>query len=140
MADTFTDDESKALFTRVFDRMVLARWIHHYTFTDGKGFRPAWTAKGSTRTAQLSATIKGCGLDEGDKNALIFDKLMHGEPLPKGFKFLGKVPEEMAQHWREGVAELKLRGDEDGLLAMVHIIEGWKPDADTPIEFGAPDL
>ena len=129
------NDETKELFTRVFDQMVKARWIHHYTFTDGKGFRPAWTVLGAQRTAKFILIIKGCGLDEGDKNAFIFDKVAHDEPLPKEFQFVGKVPDDMKRDWREGVAELGLRGDEDGLLAMVHIIEGWKPGPDTPVQF-----
>ncbi len=133
----FTDDESKTLFTRIFDQMVKARWIHHYTFTEGKGIRPAWTAIGVARATRFSFIIKGCGLDEGDKNALIFDMVVHSECLPDGFRFIGDVPEDVARDWREGIAELGLRGDEDGLLAMVHIIEGWKPDLDTPVEFGS---
>jgi hypothetical protein len=133
----FTNDEMKSLFTRVLDRMVEARWIHHYTFTNGKGFRPAWTLAGVAHANRFNFIIKGCGLDEGDKSALIFDKLAHGESLPVGFSFIGDIPEDVARDWRDGVAELGLRGDEDGLLTMVHIIEGWKPDLDTPIEFGS---
>ena len=131
-----THAQMETLFTRVFDRMVEAGWIHHYTFTTGKGFRPAWTVTGTARASRFSFIIKGCGLDEGDKSALIFDKLAHGERLPDGFSVAGDIPEDVTRDWRDGVAELGLRGDEDGLLGMVHIILGWQPDSETPIEVG----
>ena len=96
---------------------------------------PSIVVLGAKRTARFSLIIKGSGLDEGDKNALIFDKVAHDEPLPEGFQYIGKIPDDLKRDWREGVAELGLRGDEDGLLAMVHIIEGWKPGPDTPVQF-----
>ena len=120
-------NEPRQIFTRILDLMLKAGWLHHHAYTEGKGFHLAWSVKGAARASGLSRIIQGCSLDEGDKTPLVFDILAYGERLPSGFSFLGDAPDEEKAAWREAVAELGLRGDEDGLLAMVHIVEGWKP-------------
>lgn len=131
----FTPDQMKALYTRVFDQMVKARWIHHYTFTDGKGFRPAWTAAGTERAVCLKKLSETYRLLSDDRAAYGFDKLAHGERLPSFVRPI-ELDDAIALYWRESIEQLGLRGDQDGLLIMVHIIEGWTPGLDTPLEFG----
>lgn len=131
----FTNDELKGLYTRVFDRMVGAGWIHHYTLTDGRGFHPAWTVKGAGRAAVIQKIIRAAGLDTDDRAPKAFDKLGHGEKL--GILHVGELEANMAELWRDAVGELGLRGDDDGLLVFVHIISSWAPGSQTQIVFGS---
>jgi hypothetical protein len=76
----------------------------------------------------------GYGLLDGDLNALMFDKLAHGESLPAGFKLQGTLKPSHARSWRDAIAEVGMRGNDDGLLTLGHIIDGWCPDASTRIK------
>jgi hypothetical protein len=118
----FTNDESKALFTRVMDRMVEARWLHRHIFTDGKG-----------RALCLKKISETYRLTSDDRAAYAFDILAHGERLPDYVRRI-ELDDTLAEYWRESVKQLGLHGDEDGLLALVHILKGWTPDSQTPIK------
>lgn len=132
---TFTNDEAKAIFTRVMDRMVQAGWLHSHTFTEGKGFHLNWTEAGAQRARLLHSIATAFRLNGHDyRPTVAFDKLAHGEHLPdyaRSFELDPKV----AALWRQSVEELSLHGDADGLLGMVHVVLSWAPDADTPIVF-----
>lgn len=132
----FTSEEMAALYTRVLDRMVGAGWLHRYTFTEGSGYRLAWTLDGGTKAIRLAGIIDAMGLEDGDRNAALFDKFAHGERLPDGFGILGDIPDAVTRDWREAVGEIGVRGDEDGLLILVHIVKRHEPGLETPVEFG----
>lgn len=127
-------EATKALFTRVMDRMVEARWLDSHIFTDGKGFHLVWSLSGGERAVALRKIARTYGLMNDDRSAMCFDILAHGERLPR-FVRAFELDAEVAAFWRECVADLRLRADEDGLMAMVHIVEGWGPDAETKVRF-----
>jgi hypothetical protein len=129
----FTNDESKALFTRVMDRMVEARWLHRHIFTDGKGPHLVWTPAGTERALCLKKISETYRLTSDDRAAYAFDILAHGERLPDYVRRI-ELDDTLAEYWRESVKQLGLHGDEDGLLALVHILKGWTPDSQTPIK------
>lgn len=130
----FTKEQIEALYSRVLDRMVLAGWVHRYTFTDGKGLRVAWTDRGAIKAIGLGVIVDTFGLHNGDRGGELFDKAAHGEGLPDGTGIVGDIPDSMYSDWRAWVGELGLRGDADGLFGMVHIVREWGPSLDTPFE------
>ena len=134
----FTKDESKELFTRVMDRMVEARWLKSYTFTDGKGYHLTWTEAGTERALSLKKIAESFRLIDDDRAALGFDVLAHGDSLLP-FMRPYKLDESVAGFWRESIEQVGLHGDQDGLLALVHIIIGWTPGLDTPLKFGVAE-
>lgn len=130
-----TSEETKALFTRVMDRMVEARWLDSHTFTDGKGHHLAWSLGGGVRAIALRKITRSYRLCDQDFAAMAFDILAHGERLPANVRNV-RLEDGEAACWREAVEALHLRGDEDGLMALVHIVDTWAPDAGTRVRFG----
>lgn len=131
----FTKDQTKALFLRVMDRIVEARWLHSHTFTDGKGHHLTWTEDGTQRSILLKQVVTAFRLSSDDRAALAFDLIVHGEILPDWVPPF-ELDADVSTFWKECVAQLGLKGDEDGLLALVQIIKGWTPDSKTPVKIG----
>ena len=128
-----SETQIMAIFTRILDRMVRIRWLHHYTFTDQEGFDLAWTHLGATEARLLGIIIKLYRLDEEDEGPMRFDRLAHDKGPVGDMTSPALIDEDMKQWWREGVAELGVRGDDDALLSMVHLIRNWKPDSETSV-------
>jgi hypothetical protein len=124
----FTDAEMTALMRRVMDRMIEARWLHSHRFTEGKGYFLAWTPEGAERAACLKRIAETFGLLDGDDHALAFDKAAHVESLDATpHRLRAPLNDTLAAYWRESIEQLGLRHDADGLLALVHIVDGWAP-------------
>ena len=136
--NSFTNDELKALFTRVMDRMVVAGWLHRHTFTEGKGFHLTWTVSGAKRTCLLKSIAilfpRNVDADRAPVARGILAQGAHFPAVPRPTE----LDPELAEFWRQGVAELGLVGDPDGLLGLVHVLLTWAPDSDTPMVFGSP--
>src|SRR5262245_8567726 len=117
-----TNDEMKALFLRVMDRMVEARWLHSHTFTDGKGHHLSWTEVGTQRSVLLKQVATAFKLSSDDRAPLAFDIIAHGDRVPDWVRPFN-LDDDVAEFWRDSVGQLGLRSDEDGLLTLVHIVE-----------------
>jgi hypothetical protein len=128
----FTNDTMKTLFLRVMDRMIEAGWLHSHTFTDGKGYHLAWTPSGTRRSIILKKISTYYRLLSEARAPLTFDRVAHGDQ-PPDFVPPFELHATVANFWRECVAQLGLRGDEDGLRALIHIVQGWKPCMNTPL-------
>ena len=118
-------NDAKALFVRVLDRMVQARWLRRYTFTDGKGFRLEWHTGGAQRAALLRGLASAERLFDSDNAALGFDEVAQSESRLIPGTDAETMPEAVAAFWRECVEELGLQGDAEGLNAMLHIAVDW---------------
>ena len=131
----FTNDQAHALFERVFEQMLKARWLYEWSFTDGKGWKLGWTAQGAQRAVLLKKMIVAFRLANDDRAPIAFGIFLQREGPPIFSHW--RHDDEMAGFWRQCVQELFLQGDGDGLLTLVHIIVGWAPDLETPVKFGA---
>jgi hypothetical protein len=118
------------------DRMVIAGWLHSYTYTDGKGFHLTWEVPaGTERAILLKKIIESFRVQSDDRAPMVFDKIARGESLPSyGRAF--NLDAEVAGYWIESVDQLGIARDEDTLLWFTHIITGWAPDDQTPMKFG----
>ena len=122
-------DNPRVLFERVMDSMVRAGWLHSHVFTEGKGHHLAWTPEGAKLAQGLKYIEAIYALhDRDDAPYLFYVACQEGR--------LVDIAPEIAEFFRQCVADLWLYGDKDGLLALVHIINGWCPDAGTGIVFG----
>lgn len=132
----FTDSEIRALFERVLNRMLRAGWVHHFTFTEGKGWHINWIGDGIERACLLKQISISLRLNMDDRAPLFFDILAHGERLPETapVDHNYRVDPTIAQYWSQSIDQLGLHGDEDGLLVMVQIVIGWAPDLNTPLK------
>ncbi len=153
-----TKEEMDALHTRLFDRMVERGWLLRYTLTKGKGFHLTWLKKGAMASVLLKNWGLALRIPDGDNYAFIVTELAHGSyfdprsaPNPiravlaslkaAGFahraEWISGIGIDI--HWTsdgedfktalcELVDDLGLRGDEDGLLCLFSIADGWAPD------------
>lgn len=129
-----TNDQMKALYSGVMDRMVAAGWLLSYTFTEGKGFHLNWSEAGGIGSMALKLIAETYSLADDDRSAVCFDKLTRGERLPPGVRPF-KPDAKLAALWREAVDQLGVIRDEDNLLILVHTVLGWAPKDSTQIRF-----
>jgi hypothetical protein len=57
---------------RVLDRMLNARWLHAFMFSEERGWRLIWTTGGAQRALLLKAIIKSYDLGDDDHAPLAF--------------------------------------------------------------------
>jgi hypothetical protein len=129
----FTDEQIDALFGRLFERMLLARWLREVRFTDGKGWRLVWTVKGTQRAFLLRQIVVAFRLTDDDRAPIAFDIFTQG----KGSALFPhwEKNDDLARFWFHCVEDLHLHGDGDGLLALAHMVVQWAPGSDTPLKF-----
>lgn len=116
--------------------MVQAGWLKSHIFTTGNGHHLVWTPQGGQRAVLLKDVASSHGLDQDDRAPLCFDILCQGKSLPAGVSGAAEVDPLVAGFWQECVGELGLHGDEDGLIALIQIVDGWAPDGETEIRLG----
>jgi hypothetical protein len=129
-----TNEQIKALYTGVMDRMVATGWLLSYTFTECKGFHLNWTERGGLQAMAIKRIAETYGLADDDRAPVCFDKLTRGESLPADVRPFKPEPE-LAALWREAVDQLGLIRDEDNLLSFVHTVLGWAPMGSTQVRF-----
>jgi hypothetical protein len=125
-----TPDQVRVIFERVAYQMVLAGWLRGYGFTGGIGHELVWKTEGAQKALLLKDLAEKHGLTDNDLAPLYFQMACKGMALPTGFAFPG-LDIEASAFWLLSIEELGLDGDGDGLLALVHIVTGWGPEADT---------
>ncbi|HEV2668123.1 MAG TPA: hypothetical protein VG324_24620, partial [Blastocatellia bacterium] len=118
-------EQMDSLFRSVLDKMVQSRWLDRYVWTEGRGYHLVWTAAGGQKSRAMKVVIAEAGLLDDDRSPHAFDVLAHGEALLDPPVWVGEMDSESAFLWRILIAELGLRGDADGLLALVHIVHAW---------------
>ena len=129
-----TPKEIEEGFEGIMDLMVKARWLHRYTYEDGKGFSPVWTQKGAFRALRLKRIAIELSLDESDLAPMRFDILANGGRLDNAVTV--EIAPETARYWNESVEDLGIAREADVLLFLVHVILSQAPDEETMIEFG----
>ncbi|MES2921525.1 MAG: hypothetical protein V4819_08265 [Verrucomicrobiota bacterium] len=125
-----TPDQVRVIFERVAYQMVIAGWLKGYGFTAGVGHQLIWRAEGAQKALLLKDLSDNFTLTEDDNSPLYFHMACKGLGLPHGIAF-PPIEIEVSAFWLLCVGELGLEGDADGLLAMVHIVTSWGPDAGT---------
>lgn len=123
-------DQVRSIFERVAYRMVLAGWLKGYGFTAGIGHHLVWRTEGAQKALLLKDVADKFGLTDSDNAPLDFNITCKGLVPPDGMVF-PRIDIETTAFWLLCVDELDLDADADGLLAMVHIVTGWGPEADT---------
>ena len=129
-------DETRALFERVMDSMVRAGWLHSHVFTEGKGHHLCWTPEGGALAQGLRQIAVAYALQDRDDAPYLFYVACQDGTLDTGHGGPVEIDAEIAQLFRQGVADLRLYGDKDGIRVLVHIVVGWAPDADTRMVLG----
>jgi hypothetical protein len=128
-------DQVRIIFERVAYQMVLAGWLKGYAFTAGVGHELTWRAEGAQKALLLKDLGEKYRLSEDDLSPLYFQMACKGMRLPDGVSF-PVIDIEVSAFWLLCVGELGLEGDGDGLLALVHIVTGWGPDAASSTQVG----
>ena len=128
-------DNPKALFERVMDSMVRAGWLHSHVFTEGKGHHLGWTPEGTKLAQSLQHITTFYALEDRDDAPYLFYVACHSGSLDTGHGGPVDIDPDIADLFRQCVADLNLYGDKDGLQALVHIVAGWTPDGETVIRF-----
>lgn len=123
-----TPDHVRVIFERVAYQMVVAGWLKGYGFTAGVGHDLVWRTGGSQKALLLKDLSEKFALTEDDNAPQYFHMACKGLDLPPGIT-LPPIGIEVSAFWLLCVGELGLEGDADGLLAMVHVVTGWGPDA-----------
>jgi hypothetical protein len=123
-------DQVRVIFERVAYQMVLAGWLKGYGFTAGVGHDLVWRTEGAQKALLLKDLSEKFALTEDDNSPLFFHMACKGLELPVGIAF-PPIEIEVSAFWLLCVGELGLEGDADGLLAMVHIVTSWGPEAET---------
>ncbi len=123
-----TPDQVRVIFERVAYQMVVAGWLKGYGFTAGVGHELVWRAEGAQKALLLKDLSEKFSLTEDDNSPLYFHMACKGLDLLPGIAFPA-IGIEVSAFWLLCVGELGLEGDADGLLAMVHVVTGWGPDA-----------
>lgn len=123
-----TPEQVRVIFERVAYRMVAAGWLEGYGFTAGAGHELVWRPDGAQNALLLRDLSDRFDLAEDDDTPLYFHMACKGMGLPPGIGF-PPIEIEVSAFWLLCVGALGLEGDADGLLAMVHIVTGWGPDA-----------
>ncbi|MEO5916579.1 MAG: hypothetical protein ABIS50_20250 [Luteolibacter sp.] len=122
-------DQVRVIFERVAYRMVLAGWLKGYRFTAGIGHELIWRTEGAQNALLLKDLSEKYRLTDDDQSPLYFQMACKGMSLPDGISF-PVIDIEVSEFWQLCVGELGLEGDNDGLLAMVHIVTSWGPESD----------
>jgi len=122
-------NQVRAIFERVAYQMVLAGWLKGYGFTAGIGHQVVWRTEGAQKALLLKEVSESFLLTESDNAPLDFNLVCKGMRPPDGAAF-PPVDIETTAFWLLCVEELGLDSDADGLLAMVHLVTGWGPEAD----------
>jgi hypothetical protein len=121
----FTEEEMRAGFDKVLDRMTVAGWLHSHTYTVGKGHFLTWTERGHAVSGYLRLIAESFRLDNGDAAPVAFGVVCQGQSFP-GFTLTPEeLDPELRKFWCDHVGELGLHGDEDGLLVLVQVLKGW---------------
>ncbi|MES2437531.1 MAG: hypothetical protein V4584_00600 [Verrucomicrobiota bacterium] len=110
--------------------MVLAGWLKGYGFTAGVGHQLVWRTEGAQKALLLKDLAEKYHLTADDLAPLHFQTVCKGAALPLGISF-PPIDIEVSAFWLLCVAELHLEGDGDGMLALVHIVSSWGPEADS---------
>ena len=121
-------DQVRVIFERVAYQMVLAGWLKGYGFTAGVGHELVWRAEGAQKALLLKDLSEKFALTEEDNSPLFFHMACKGLGLPPGVAF-PPIGIEVSAFWLLCVGELGLEGDADCLLAMVHVVSSWGPEA-----------
>lgn len=129
-------DEVRVIFERVAYQMVLAGWLKSYRFTAGIGHELEWRNVGAQKALLLKDLSDKFSLTEDDGSPLYFHMACKGISLPDGIVFL-PIDIEVSTFWLLCVSELRLDGDGDGLLGMVHLVTSWGPEAENSSLAGA---
>src|SRR5262249_42515671 len=106
VAPMLTDAEMQGQFASMMDRMLVARWLLCYTFTDGKGYHLTWTVLGAERAVRLKEIAEAFRLKGDDRAPLMFDQVAKGESLPHETSFSGDLDNATANFWCESVRQL----------------------------------
>lgn len=130
-------DQVRVIFERVAYRMVLAGWLKGYCFTAGIGHQLLWHADGAQKALLLKDLAEKFGLTDYDELPVYFHMACKGVGAPPDISF-PRIDIEVSAFWLLCVSELELEEDADGLLAVVHIVTGWGPEADTSSQVGLP--
>ena len=126
-------DQVRIIFERVAYRMVLACWLKGYCFIGGVGHQLVWRTEGAQKALLLKDLSERFGLVDFDELPVLFHMACKGMETPPDISF-PPIEIEVSAFWLLCVSELDLENDGDGLLAMVHIVTGWGPEADTSIQ------
>jgi hypothetical protein len=121
-------DQVRVIFERVAYQMVVAGWLRRYAFTAGVGHELTWRTEGAQKAMLLKDLGERYHLAEDDLSPLHFQMACKGMNLPAGVSF-PSIDIEVSAFWLLCVGELGLESDGDGMLALVHIVTGWGPDA-----------
>ncbi len=122
-------DQVRVIFERVAYQMVLAGWLKGYRFTAGIGHEVVWRTEGAQKALLLKEVAERFSLTESDNAPLDFNMACKGIKRPDGAAF-PSIDIETSAFWLLCVGELNLDTDPDGMLAMVHLVTGWGPEAD----------
>jgi hypothetical protein len=125
-----TDDEMRAQYERVLDRMVMAGWARSYTVQTGKGFSITWETAGGQKAIVLKLIVKKCSLLDDERNPVMLDRLARGQETPD-VEVQGALDPTVAEFWVKCVDELELAGDEDGLNVFANLIHNAAPNEKT---------
>ena len=125
-----TPDEVRIIFERVAYQMVVAGWLKGYGFTAGLGHQLVWRTEGAQKALLLKDVADKFSLTDSDNAPLYFNMACKGIAPPEGVAF-APIDIETTAFWLLCVEELGLDADGDGLLAMVHLVTGWGPEAES---------
>jgi hypothetical protein len=118
----------------LFSRMAKAGWVESFAYSEGKGWFVTWTVAGAGQAQVLHALSERMGLRNHDLAPLAFDAFVRDEPIPKGLAVeVAPLHPVVKQGWCEAIDQLGLRGDEDGLLILMHLLATYAPDHTTPV-------
>ncbi len=165
----YDDAEMRTLFERVLDRMLEAKWLRSYKFTKGKGYYRTWHVDGAEKVVLLRDWVALLGLEDNRTRVVLLYELCHGSNPPMAvdpemvedvLRPLKEARFALDARFQPGldveilwtpagrdfcarfvamVDELALRGDIDGLNALVQIARAWAPGPGTDIVFGSGD-
>lgn len=121
-------EQVRVIFERVAYQMVVAGWLKGYAFTAGVGHELTWRTEGAQKAMLLKDLGEKYRLAEDDLSPLYFQMACKGMSVPDGVSF-PPIDIEVSAFWLLCVGELGLEGDGDGLLALIHIVTSWGPDA-----------
>jgi hypothetical protein len=123
-------DQVRVIFERVAYQMVAAGWLKRYAFAAGLGHELTWRTEGAQKAMLLKDLGGKYQLAEDDLSPLYFQMACKGMTLPTGISF-PVIDIEVSAFWLLCVGELGLDADGDGLLALIHIVTSWGPEAES---------
>lgn len=110
--------------------MVGAGWLRSYAFTAGVGHHLAWHRGGAQHAVLLKDLAGKFGLADSEPAPLHFHMACNRMKMPAGVE-MAEIDSPAREFWLQCVRALEFETDPEALYGMVHLVNGWGPDAET---------